>query len=220
MINIKGSRDGLRIIIHSDALWDDALTALTTKLEQSSNFFAGATIIVEIGERHITDEQLNALLTLMRQCGMQPEAVATSCRESRSVIRGAGLTVRHMPIAHHAQTGAPDCDTTLLQRTVRSGQIVRHESNITLIGDVNPGAELIAGGSIVVWGRLRGLVHAGALGNKHAIVCALDLRPTQLRIADLIARTPDEQSHTILPEVALIQNDTIVVETWEAYKRG
>jgi septum site-determining protein MinC len=95
---------------------------------------------------------------------------------------------------------------------------LRHTGHITLIGDVNPGAEIIAGGSVVVWGRLRGLVHAGALGDSSSIICALELRPTQLRIADLIARPPDQ--HPInRPEFARVVAGEIIVDGWETFKR-
>ena len=112
----------------------------------------------------------------------------------------------------------PGVDALLITRTVRSGQVVRHSGHITLIGDVNPGGELIAGGSVIVWGRLRGFVHAGALGNTEAVVCAIELRPTQLRIAEQIAAGPGGSRHTP-PEVARIEGGQIVVEPWESYRK-
>jgi septum site-determining protein MinC len=72
---------------------------------------------------------------------------------------------------------------------------------------------------VVVWGRLRGTVHAGALGDRTAIICAIELRPTQLRIADLIARAPDGAAGGH-PEVAYIDGDQIAVELWERYRRS
>ena len=78
----------------------------------------------------------------------------------------------------------------LVRRTLRSGYSLQHSGHVVVIGDVNPGAEIIAGGDVIVWGHLRGMVHAGAEGNDDAVVCALDLAPTQLRIGGLIATTP------------------------------
>lgn len=80
----------------------------------------------------------------------------------------------------------------LVRRTLRSGQVLQHLGHVVVIGDVNPGAEIIAGGDVVVWGRVRGTIHAGALGDNKAIVCALELRPTQLRIGSHIATSPPE----------------------------
>jgi septum site-determining protein MinC len=87
---------------------------------------------------------------------------------------------------------------------------------VVLIGDVNPGAEIKAGGSVIVWGRLRGIVHAGAnSSSEDAVVCALQLSPMQLRIGDYITRAPaDEDSHEIVPEMASVQDGQIVAEAW------
>jgi septum site-determining protein MinC len=100
---------------------------------------------------------------------------------------------------------------------VRSGQYVRHRGSIVVLGDVNPGAELIAEGDIIVWGKLRGIVHAGADGDEKAIIGALVLTPTQLRIAEQVARAPDYKRPRVAPaEIAHIRNGQIIVEPWSA----
>jgi septum site-determining protein MinC len=86
-----------------------------------------------------------------------------------------------------------------------------------VIGDVNPGAEVVAGGDIVVWGRARGLVHAGALGDEGAVVCALDLAPMQLRIAGAIARSPEERRREPVPETAALREGQIVAAPWHGF---
>jgi septum site-determining protein MinC len=83
-----------------------------------------------------------------------------------------------------------------------------------IIGDVNPGAEVVAGGDIVVWGRARGLVHAGALEDENAVICALELAPTQLRIASHIARSPEERPAQPVPERASVRDGQIVAVPW------
>jgi septum site-determining protein MinC len=218
LINIKGGKDGLRILIDETSDWSSVLTALQAQFDQAGNFFAGAYMIVEVGNRRVDEQQLVEMLTLMQTYGLAPESLATTMRESRDAARAVGLTTRAMPRPVVQPSLPVESESTLLYRTVRSGQVVRHQGHIILIGDVNPGAQLIAGGTIIVWGRLRGLVHAGALGDREALVCALDLRPTQLRIANLIARAPEEMSSNP-PEVARIEQDTIVVESWDVYKR-
>jgi septum site-determining protein MinC len=114
----------------------------------------------------------------------------------------------------------PDGEPAILvQRTLRSGMRVSYQGNIVVVGDVHPGAEIIASGSVVVWGRLRGTVHAGAEGDQKALVCALDLRPTQLRIANKVSITPDRhgKSH---PEVAHIDQDQVVADPWDTREGG
>jgi septum site-determining protein MinC len=84
---------------------------------------------------------------------------------------------------------------------------------VVIIGDVNPGAEIVAGGDVVVWGRLRGMVHAGAQGNEDAIICALDLSPTQIRIAGQISIPPKRRGRP-QPEMARLQKGQVLAEPW------
>ncbi len=113
--------------------------------------------------------------------------------------------------------------------TLRSGQSVRHAGTVVVLGDVNPGAQVVSGGDVLVWGRLRGTVHAGAMGNARAIVTALDFEPVQMRIAQHIAMTPKSASNNPgywfwkrdssgKPEVARVINNQIVVDPWDATK--
>jgi septum site-determining protein MinC len=104
--------------------------------------------------------------------------------------------------------------TIFLRRTIRSGQAVQHAGNIVVMGDINPGAEIIAGGDIIVWGVLRGMVHAGYPDNENAVVCSLSLAPVQLRIAHLLSRPPEGFESQVRPETAAIKNGQIVVEPW------
>lgn len=222
LVSIKGGKDGLRLQLDETAEWSEVLAALRSHLDQGGNFFVGAHLLVDIGDRPVGEDQLSDVLALMDEHGLRPEALAASARESRNAARAVGLVARvASPSAlPAAPTTSHDSEATLIVRTVRSGQVVRHQGHITLIGDVNPGAEVIAGGSVVVWGRLRGLVHAGALGDSNALICALELRPTQLRIASFIARTPEEASGTApAPEVARVTNEHIIVEAWEISRR-
>ena len=101
--------------------------------------------------------------------------------------------------------------STLYHRgTLRGGQALHNLGNLVVIGDVNPGAELVASGDIVVFGALRGVAHAGAQGDRSARVIALELAPTQLRIATLIA-TSDAGVKPRGPEHASIADERIVV---------
>jgi len=104
----------------------------------------------------------------------------------------------------------------LIRHLVRSGQVVRHTGHVVIIGDVNVGAEIIAGGDIVIWGRLFGTVHAGAMGDDSAVVCALDFSPLQLRIGNHVAR-PGEEARPAQrsPEVASVRDNLIMVQPWD-----
>lgn len=220
LISIKGGRDGLRLRLDDAATWPELLAQLEHQLAQNQSFFHGARLTLEVGDRPLSESQLAEMLGLMQQHGVAAEALSAGDREARTAARNVGLTARPPSRATPPPPAlaANEGEAMLLTRTVRSGQVLRHSGHITLIGDVNPGGELIAGGSVVVWGRLRGFVHAGALGNPEALVCAVELYPTQLRIADQIAITPKGVSPHI-PEVARIEGGQIIVEPWESAKR-
>jgi len=102
----------------------------------------------------------------------------------------------------------------MIKRTLRSGRTVNSAGHVVVLGDVNPGAKIIAVGDIIVWGRLRGIVHAGAEGDEQALVCALDMSPMQLRIAGYITTSPPEKRRQSKPEIASVRKGQIVVEPW------
>jgi len=112
--------------------------------------------------------------------------------------------------------GAPGA--LFVRRTLRSGMSIEHDGDVCILGDVNAGAQVVAGGDVVVWGIVRGLVHAGAGGDTAAVVCALVLAPTQLRIADLVSRGSAPVGPAA-PEMARIAADHIAVEPWTPRRR-
>ena len=108
--------------------------------------------------------------------------------------------------------------TLYVQRTLRSGQSLKSDGNIVIIGDVNPGAEIIAKGDITVWGVLGGIAHAGSDGNNYSRIRALKLYAIQLRIGDVFARRPDtvnvpyvQKTDSFTPEEARVNKNHIVI---------
>ena len=106
--------------------------------------------------------------------------------------------------------------TVMYEKSLRSGQNINFDGNVVILGDVNPGAEIVAGGHILVMGSLRGLVHAGAAGDEDATVTALHFSPTQLRIASHITRPPDgkKEDGAGYPETARIKDGIVVIEKY------
>ncbi|MFZ5647056.1 MAG: septum site-determining protein MinC [Bacillota bacterium] len=108
-----------------------------------------------------------------------------------------------------------DENTILIRRTMRSGQKFYYDGNVVVLGDVNPGAEVVATGNVIVMGQMRGVVHAGADGDESAMVMAFRLLPTQLRIANHITRPPDDEVHSSTrPEIARIKNGVVTIESY------
>ncbi len=96
--------------------------------------------------------------------------------------------------------------------TVRSGDRISSNGNLCIIGDVNPGAIVSAKENIYVWGKLLGIAFAGKAGNKNASIASLYLNPLQLRIADVIAIGPNDKPKNYYPEIAVIDNQTIIIK--------
>lgn len=105
-------------------------------------------------------------------------------------------------------------EAILIHHTLRSGHTIRHPGHVIVIGDVNPGAEVVAGGNVVIWGRIRGVVDASAAGNTNAVLCALDLAPTQLRIGSQISISPERKGEP-RPEMAMLREGEFVAESWK-----
>jgi len=218
---IKGIRDGLLITL-GDAEWEAAQAALLHSIDDQGDFFTGARVALQLGERELGAADLGGLRRALADREVHLWAVLSESAQTRQSSADLGLALE---LARSAAEDDPQIDTQLLgdeavlvQRTLRSGNTIRHPGHVVVIGDVNPGAEIIAGGDVVVWGRLRGVVHAGAKGDSGAVVCALDLSPTQLRIADQIAVSP-ERSGDPRPEMARIRDGQLIAEHWPDDRR-
>jgi septum site-determining protein MinC len=211
-IAVKGRGDGLRITVTEEA--PDALEeSLRQQLERrASSFFSGASVSLEMPPGPLDLALAARLADVVTEAGMQIVAVTAAG------AHGVGLpepraAAPAAPVA--AEQNAPGDGALVVTSTVRSGQRLASDGSIVIVGDVNPGAEVIAGGSVVVWGRLRGIVEAGvAEGGDNALVCALDLAPTQLRIGPALARAPEEPEREPVPEVARQIDGRIVVDGW------
>lgn len=222
LIAIRGSRDGLRLQLNSDCDWQDVLLQLEHLLAERRSFFHGARLVVDIGERDLAADQVEEIVALMQRHGIQAEAMDANRRQTRTAIRAAGMVAwssqRHQNAVPELLELTEPVGPSFIQRTIRSGQVVHHAGNLTLIGDVNPGAQLLAGGSIVVFGRVRGMVHAGTDGDRTAQICAIELQSTQVRIAETVLQISPNTTRSG-PAVARVTGDQIEIVAWDAIKR-
>lgn len=228
MVSIKGKQDGLRVTLDEAQAWAAQIAELETQLEKQRAFFAGARLALEVGGRSLSLSDIQDLQTRLARWNITLWAVVGDSPDTQAAVRHLNLDTEISGRPSPAQTAddardalpVSERDGWLIYRTLRSGQKIYHPGHVTVIGDVNPGAEIIAGGHIVVWGRLQGLVHAGAMGDDSAVVCALDLAPTQLRIGSHIARSPEEKRRRkVRPEIASVSDGRIVAEPWDGEKR-
>jgi septum site-determining protein MinC len=189
-------------------------------LEASPTFFKGGNLSFDVGALALTEDDLRSVRDLLIEHGAALYAVVREDLQTEEAAQALGLVIdlqleRRPPSEPAAEPAEPALgEAVLWQRTLRSGQSIHHPGHVIVIGDVNPGAEIVAGGHILVWGRLRGTVHAGASGDEQAIVCALDMSPTQLRIAGHITRSPEEHRRNPTPEMATVRDGQIVAMPW------
>lgn len=215
-VTIKGTREGLLIALGGGE-WGALLEELAERLERTATFFQGGRVTLEVGDRELPREGIQAIVELLARHGIALESVLSTAAETRQAAQALGLRTASEPQVERPSSRVErgSSEGVLVRRTLRSGQVIHHPGHVVIIGDVNPGAEVVAGGDVVVWGRLRGLVHAGAVGDDGALVCALSLAPTQLRIGNHIARPPDqEEQGDQPPEMAQVRDGRIVVEPW------
>ncbi len=215
-ISIRGTRDGVALAIGEGA-WPDLMSGLTERLQGTAGFFKGARVLMDVGARAVSAADLGRAGEILAQYAMSLVSVISTNAETQAAARevGLGLVVPQPAHTDSAAKVLPFVEGILLRRTLRSGQVARHEGHVAVIGDVNAGAEIIAGGDVIVWGKVRGIVHAGAMGDENAVVCALYLVPTQLRIGPHIARAPEGRAvKPRAPEKAFVRDGSIVVEPW------
>jgi len=225
LIEIKGVREGL-LVTTGEGEWQDISQNLLTHLNARKDFLKGAKLYINVGNQILNAVELGHLRDEISDTGLTLWGVLSNSPKTETTAQLLGLATK---ISKPSQTtrfrNSSSADTTLkdgepavmVRRTLRSGYKLQNEGNIVVLGDINPGAEVIAGGSIIVWGRLRGLVHAGAGGDSTASVCALDLSPTQIRINDQIIMISARHGRS-QPEIAQIKDGEIIVETWNAGK--
>lgn len=202
-IVFKGYKSGLTLIIPETGPFEEYMVALRHQLDQSKDFFKGAKITLKMGNRHLLDEERASLLELIKNAGMviqrtdDPETPKKE-RAKRQIDQKSLIP------------------SITIRKTVRSGQRIEYEGNILVMGDVNPGGEVIATGDIVVLGKLRGTAHAGAKGDRLAEIFAFQIKPVQIRIAEVFTRAPEkereQETRYFGPEAAKIKDDQIVVE--------
>jgi len=170
-------------------------TELEEKLRRAGGFFQGASVTLD-PRRRLLPEEITALTNLLQEYG---------------------LTVR-IPEEPRLPSSPPMETATVIHTPVRSGQYVEAEGDLLVLGDIHPGAEVRAGRDVIVLGSARGVIMAGLVSGREATVFAFSLRPSLLRLGDLMARSP-VKGPSWRPEIARVQEDRIVVEPFLGWHR-
>lgn len=197
-VEFKGTKNGIVLYLDMDSEFALLMDGIKKWLSRSKDFFKGATI-VDINGKILNEDQLEELEELLlTEYDIKMDLKEKICEEEQGVFEGL-------------EEGM----TKFVKQTLRSGMEIEFNGNVVVLGDVNPGAVIIASGNIIVMGSLRGIAHAGADGNRDAYILANSLRSNQLRIETLIARAPDNAIfRPKYSEIAYIDGGSINIEPY------
>ena len=193
-VTFKLTKNGLIIVLDDNLDFLTIKRLLKKKLEESKEFFQGAMLKTTIRGRELEKYELEELRKIISaETGFSEiEEDVVTFDWSKNTIEGK---------------------TKFYRGTMRGGNQINYKGNVVVMGDVNPGAEVIATGNIIITGVLKGTAHAGCKGNRNAIVLAKGIYPTQLRIADLITVSPKDTLEKVDSfETAYIKDNNIYID--------
>ncbi|HLR08329.1 MAG TPA: septum site-determining protein MinC [Bacillota bacterium] len=199
-VTIKGTRDGLNIFIEDTCSFHEAMADLHEKIVESerTNDKQPVPVTVKIGNRYVDNEQQTDITELIEtNSNLQVKKI-----ESNVIHKEQALAWKE------------ESEVKIVNRMIRSGQVLDIKGDLLLIGDVNPGGLVISTGNIYIMGNLFGIAHAGSGGDRKAIIAASYMKPSQLRIADYISRAPDYDSEGVYMECGFIDEkiDQIIID--------
>lgn len=206
-ILIKGNREGINATINMNkfACFEDMLKLLIKKLSKGKHFYKGTTLILKLDLGSISKNNVQTLREdLLNEIELKDIVLEDIDQDFDEVNEKESKMF----------SGVYEGKTKFIRKTVRSGQSINYQGNIIIIGDVNSGSEVYAAGNVIVLGRIRGKVHAGTNGNTKAVIAAFLLQPEILKIANVIAMSPDDIEKPRYPELAKIKDGTIIVEPY------
>ncbi|MFT4412790.1 septum site-determining protein MinC [Fredinandcohnia humi] len=200
-VTIKGTKDGLTLHLDDSCSFDELIIDLEDKLSLNQKRNEDVPIVpvkVKIGNRYLNQSQEEQIRSIIRN----KKHLVVDVIDSNVITKQEALELKRK------------LEVISVAKVIRSGQVLKVDGDLMLVGDVNPGGTVIASGNIFILGSLRGIAHAGYSGNKDAIIAASIMKPTQLRISDIMNRAPDtNQNENNVMECAYIdRNETIVVD--------
>ncbi|MCI9080022.1 MAG: septum site-determining protein MinC [Lachnospiraceae bacterium] len=204
---IKGFKAGIILVLNPDASYETLKKDIADKFKASAAFFGEAAKAVSFKGRELTDEQKMEIVDIIQaNCSLSILCIMEDDPETEAAFQKT-LEKKIME-QDYSNTGQ------FYKGNLRSGQVLDVETSIIIIGDIKPGAKVISKGNVIILGSLKGNVYAGAAGNANAFVVALDMRPVQIRIADTIARAPDNPEKTPgnQTKIAFLDNGNIYIE--------
>jgi septum site-determining protein MinC len=223
LVKVGGHAWQLSFTLDDEAEFVRVEEALRVYLQESQGWFAGGDVTVDVGRRIVFPEQVQALKhVLEEEFGLKVAGFRCDARVLEEAIAeqaGAPVSVTSKGAARRLKQKEPESEPRplLFKGTCRSGTVIRHDGDVVIWGDVNPGAQVSATGDIIVLGALRGVVHAGSadVGPTEAMIVAFSLQPMQLRIGHQVSVSltgEDARGRLRHPEVAYVSGGKIVAD--------
>lgn len=217
MITLKSTQEGLEFWISDADSYPKIKKELEDTLGANRDFYRGTHLPANFFGWEFTDLQKRELSAFLgREYGIyhvhfSDDDVPEQTQPKR---RGRRVVSRAEEQREEQEAAVPESaqNSLFLPKTIRSGQRIECQGDVVVVGDVNPGAEIIATGNIAVFGKLRGLAHAGASGRQDVIIVANYLVPQQIRIGGKIAIIPKNR-RIEGPEIVKILDGKIVVDS-------
>lgn len=177
---VKRNKYGLRLVMDDQIPFEELLEQISRKFQETGSFFKDSQMGIAFEGRKLT---------------FQEEQLIVKTIENNSFISIVCIIDDDKDLEDKMENRMEynEENVEFFTRNLHSGQVLECKSNVTLIGDVNPGAKIIANGNIVILGSLKGKAYAGASGDRSCFVFALEMKPVQIQIGDVIAKSPDAQ---------------------------
>lgn len=179
-IRISRTKEELRIAVNAAAEFDEVLEEFSTKLSYIKKYYDKDKIPIHIIGKALKENEQTAVRAILKQ-----EIDDKITFGDTSEVLGLHA------IKSTFESSVETSETKFIKGNLRSGQREEFSGSIAILGDLNYGSEVIAGENIIVTGRIRGLAHAGANGNKKAIITANSIEATQVRISNVVREIPD-----------------------------
>jgi septum site-determining protein MinC len=203
---LRGVGDSLWVTIDPGRSAEELKEELNTLFRKLDHLAKGARVVIDTGKLGENDKLVEVLGQFLKENYQIGSVSSPPDNNTNAEIR---LRQRDLDRSWYQHSS----DVLMLTGRVRSGQKINARKHLLLMGDVNPGGEVIAGGDILILGNLRGTAWAGQRGNTESIILALDFKPTQIQIAGYVAAGTSESSGKY-PEFAHVENGTIIVEDY------
>lgn len=209
---LKSNRYGINLILDADMPFGQLEEAILEKFRESEKFFKNAKIAISFEGRRLSQEEEFSILDMIAKNTSIQVICVVDQDEMREQMYKEKIDSYYQDVADN--TGE------FYKGTLRSGQVLKCDTSIVIIGDVNPGAKIIAKGNIVILGSLKGNAYAGAAGDESCFVTALDMDPVQIKIGNVIGRSADRgpweairnRHRTMDPQIALVSKGNILIE--------